>query len=284
MPLGDEDLREDGRPGAPGPAGAPGIIDVTVVADAPDGAGIIDVTAVPETPDVDAAREASVPDEARVRLWGPPSGGRAVTLWEHLPPGDGEGASTGIEPTPLGPPADERRHRPPALVGMALAGALLLLGLVAVTGWPGTEGSDSLTNQFGPGGPGATGRDGRPVDLPPSQPATPVSFAPSGNVVRPEPRRARIVDPRSGEEVIVDLPPGTTVDTTTGQVVVKVTGTPTTIGTSTTGRPTTTTTHATTTTTEETTTTTEATTTTTVEETTTTTVVEPPPPPEDPGP
>jgi hypothetical protein len=160
------------------------------------------------------------------------------------------------------------------VVGVALAAAVLLAGLVAATAWPSSDTTGSLANQFGPGTPGPTDGDGRPVDLPPSQPATPVSFAPSGDVVRPEARRARVVDPRSGRDVIVDLPPGSTVDTTSGQVVVRVTGSPTTSIV----RPTTTTTHApTTTTTEDTTTTstTEEPTTTTEEPTTTTETVPP---------
>jgi hypothetical protein len=289
MPLGNEELRKDGRAGAPRLADAPGVIEATVVAEspetpaseAPDVVDVVDVGEVGEVVEVPALP--AVPDGAHVPLWGPPSTGR-VARWEEPPPADGEGSGTAIEPAPLAPPADERRYRPPALFGMALAGAVLLLGLVAITGLPGTERSDSLANRFGPNDPGPTDSDGRPIDLPPSQPATPVSFAPSGDVVRPEPRRARIVDPDSGRDVIVDLPPGTTVDTSSGRVVVRVTGTATTAGTSTTSRPTSTTAQATTTTTEEPTTTTteEPTTTTTVEQTTTTT--EPPPPPPEPGP
>jgi hypothetical protein len=261
MPLGNEELREEGRTGAPDLAGAPGIIEATVVAEgpvareAPDAPRVVDLRTTPDVP--------------RVPLWGPPSRGGAVAPWEQAPTdSDGNDASKAVEPAPLGPPVDEPRHRRTVLVGVALVGAALLLGVVAVTAWPSTEGTDSVANRFGPGNSGPTDDDGRPVDLPPSQPATPVSFAPGGEVVRPEPRRARVVDRRSGEAVIVDLPPGTRVDSATGQVVVRVTGTPTSIPTSTT---TTTTRESTTTTTEDPTTTTEGTTTTTVEEPTTTT-------------
>lgn len=247
VPLGDEELLEEGRTATPDLAGAPGIIEATVVAEAPG---------PPRTP--------------RVPLWGPPSRGGGVALWEQARPGDGVGPGSSVEPVPLGPPIEKPRRRRTALVGVALTGAVLLLGVVAVTGWAGTDGADSVANRFGPDGPGPTDDDGRPVELPPSQPATPVSFAPTGEVVRPEPRRARVVDPRSGAEVIVDLPPGTRVDTATGQVVVRVTGTPTSIRTSTTVRPTTTI-ASTSSTTEGTTSTTEGTTTTTVEEPTTTT-------------
>jgi hypothetical protein len=263
MPLGNEELREEGRTGTPGLAGAPGIIEATVVAESP-----------------------GAPTAPHVPLWGPPSRGGTLALWEQPPPGDGDAtdastdaappASKAVEPVPLRRPLYEPRHRRAPVVGVALAGAVLLLGLVAVTGWPGTEGTDSVANQFGPGDPGPTGQNGRPVDLPPSQPATPVVFAPSGDVVRPEPRRARIVDPRSGRDVIVDLPPGTTVNTATGQVVVRVTGTPTSITPTSTTRPATTTStvESTTSTTEDTTTTTEDTSTTTTTEDTTTTTSE----------
>jgi hypothetical protein len=269
MPLGDEELRTDDGSGTPGPAAAPGVIEAVVLSEEPGVPAEESRAQVPIIADAGA-----YPEVAHVPLWGPPSGGRAVARWQQAAPADGDGdgsGSTAIEPAPLAPAGGERRHRTPALVGVALAGAVLLAGLVAVTAWPGTDTPRSLANQFGPGNPGPTDSDGRPIDLPPSQPATPVSFAPSGDVVRPEPRRARIIDPHSGHEVIVDLPPGTTVDTTTGQVVVKVTGTPTTVGrTTSTSRPATTTTTESTTTTEDTTTTTEDTTTSTIEETTTT--------------
>jgi hypothetical protein len=273
MPLGDEELRTEHGSGTSGPAAAPGVIEAVVLSEEP---GVPAEDARADVPII--ADAGAYPDVAHVPLWGPPSGGRAVARWQQASPADGDGdgsASTAIEPAPLALAGDERRRRTPAVVGVALAGAMLLAGLVAVAAWPGTDTTSSLANRFGPGNPGPTDGEGRPVDLPPSQPATPVSFAPSGDVVRPEPRRARIIDPRSGEPVIVDLPPGTTVDTTTGRVVVRVTGTPTSISlpaTTTTSRPTsTTTTTQNTTTTEETTTTTEDTTTTSTTEDTTTT-------------
>jgi hypothetical protein len=58
----------------------------------------------------------------------------------------------------------------------------------------------------------------------PSQPAIPVSASASGEVVRPAPATARIIDPETGEEVVISLPPGTTV--IDGEVVpVESTGT-----------------------------------------------------------
>ena len=134
-----------------------------------------------------------------------------------------------------------------------------------------------------------TNEDGGSTTIPPSQPAIAVSFTTSGKIIRPAPVRARIIDPQTGEEVLVFLPPGSTV--VNGEVVpIRSIGTTpsggtattspgtgttgTTEGSSTTQTPTTTTSPATTepptTTTEATTTTTEAPTTTTEPATTTT--------------
>jgi hypothetical protein len=128
------------------------------------------------------------------------------------------------------------------------------------------------------------GEDGGPTTIPPSQPAVAVSFTRTGAIVRPAPSTARIVDPETGEDVVVPLPPGSTV--VDGEVVpIGSTGTTrpgstatTRPGTGTT-RPTTTTTRPTTTTTTGPTTTTTEPTTTTTEPTTTTTTTEVPPPP-----
>ena len=292
MRLGDEELWEDGRTGTWGVSSAPGIIEATIVSEEPAMPGAPEVLDAPEVVDVPEVRDApeirdvpsvaglrTTPDVPYVPLWGPPSRGGAGASWEHADPAEGDWsgvsteagrpASTGVEPAPLGPPVPERRYRRTALVGVTLAGAALLLGVVAVTTWPETEATESVANQFSPNVPGATGRDGAPAELPPSQPATPVSFAVSGDVVQPEPRRARIVDPRSGEDVVVDLPPGTRVDAATGQVVVRITGTPTSIRTSTTYSTTTTATTdpgSTSSTTEDTTPTTENPTTSSTEE------------------
>jgi hypothetical protein len=142
-----------------------------------------------------------------------------------------------------------------------------------------------------------TDSDGRTVDVPPSQPAGVVHLGADGSVLRPDPVRARIVDRETGIEILITLPPNTTIDAITGEVIPRPPGTsgPTTVttgptttsGPGTTGNPTTTgapttteepptTTEATTTTTEATTTTEEPTTTT---EATTTTEVPPTDPP-----
>jgi hypothetical protein len=128
-----------------------------------------------------------------------------------------------------------------------------------------------------------TGEDGAPTTIPPSQPAVAVSFTRTGAIVRPAPSTARIVDPETGEDVVVPLPPGSTVvdgevvpigstgTTRPGSTATTRPGSGTTQPTTTTTRPTTTTTTGpTTTTTEPTTTTTEPTTTTTDPTTTTT--------------
>src|SRR5262245_10977802 len=294
MPPGDGELWEEGRIGMPGPAGAPGIIEAATVSEDPamptapadvvevfevlEVFEVPEVVEVPEVPSVAGLR--TTPDVPHIPLWGPPSRGSAGPSWEQADP-DGSGiwseasrtASVPIEPVALGPPVRGRRYRRTVLVGVPLAGAVLLLGVVGMAAWPSTETTESVADQLGQDTAGPTDRDGAPAELPPSQPATPVSFGVTGDVVQPEPRRARIVDPRSGQDVVVDLPAGTTVDPATGQVVVRITGTPTSIRPSTT----TTTQGTTTSTTEDTTTTTEDTTTSTVEDPTTTETYPPSP-------
>ena len=188
------------------------------------------------------------------------------------------------EPAPL-PAIPDGRHDPatgdpataPPARGVRAAVAVgVAVVLVGAVGWINHDGS--LDGDFA--NPAAnrvtvpTDSDGRPADLPPSQPATPVSFAPSGEVVRPDPSRGRVVDPETGEDVVIPLLPGTVVDTTTGQVVVKPPGSGP-GGTATTTRPPTTpttrpTTSESTTPTTQATTTTQDPTTTTEDPTTTT--------------
>lgn len=70
-----------------------------------------------------------------------------------------------------------------------------------------------------------TDSDGRTVDLPPSQPAAVVTFGADGSVLRPDPVRARIVDRETGLEILITLPPNTTVDAITGAVIPRPPGT-----------------------------------------------------------
>jgi hypothetical protein len=172
-----------------------------------------------------------------------------------------------------GGPEDRRTQ---ALVGTAVAGGFVLLVLLAV----------GLTRMI----------DGRAASEPPAPP----TYRAASAQVSPAriPPTARIIDPETGEEVLVPLPPGSTViarevapigstgttrpgGTATNRPGTGTTGT-TSHGTSTTGNPTPsasppTTQDTTTTTTTEATTTTEIRTTT-IPSTTTTTDPVPPPP------
>ena len=76
-----------------------------------------------------------------------------------------------------------------------------------------------------------TDSDGRTVDVPPSQPASVVTFGADGTVLRPDPVRARVVDRQTGVEILITLPPNTTVDAITGAVIPRPPGTsgPTTV-------------------------------------------------------
>jgi len=195
----------------------------------------------------------------------------------------------------LGSGGPESR-RAQAQVGTLIAGAFVVLavGLARMSADGGTTGDElaaARTQRM------AIGEDSAATTIPPSQPAVAVSFTGTGQIIRPAPVTARIIDPETGEEVVVPLPPGSTV--VDGEVVPigsagtsgpgssgttrPGTGTTSTTagGSSTTKPPTTTTTTeptTTTTTTEPTTTTTttEPTTTTTTTEPTTTTTTETP--------
>jgi hypothetical protein len=57
----------------------------------------------------------------------------------------------------------------------------------------------------------AARENGASTTIPPSQPAVAGSFTKWGETTRPAPVRARILDPETGEEVLVSLPPGSTV-------------------------------------------------------------------------
>jgi hypothetical protein len=157
----------------------------------------------------------------------------------------------------------------------AAAAGVLAVGL----GWMNGDGRDSSLDDLAGSQAPRAGADGNvrgaPGEIPPSQPAVPVSFGEDGEVVRPEPGTARIIDPETGRELVITLPPGTAL--VGGQVVPKH-NVPTTSAGSGTTRPRTgtagvtggpITTGGTTSTSERTTTTSEATTTT-VEPTTTT--------------
>jgi hypothetical protein len=176
---------------------------------------------------------------------------------------------------------DERRgarHLVHGSVGETLLAAVIFAVAMGFT-WVNHGGDDSV-ELAAPSD--QTGENGASTTIPPSQPAVAVSFTRTGAIIRPAPSTARIVDPDTGEDVVVPLPPGSTVvdgevvpigstgTTRPGSTATTRLGNGTTRPTTTTTEPTTTTMGPTTTTTEPTTTTTEPTTTTTDPTTTTT--------------
>jgi hypothetical protein len=169
-------------------------------------------------------------------------------------------------------------------VGETLLAAVIFAVAMGFT-WV-NHGGDEPVELVAPSAQRTAGEKGSATTIPPSQPAIAVSFTRNGEIIRPAPVTARIIDPETGEEVVVPLPPGSTV--VDGEVVpIGSTGTTrpgstattrpgtgstsTTAGGSSTTRPPTTTT----TTTEPTTTTTASTTTTTAPTTTTETTTTP---------
>jgi hypothetical protein len=99
---------------------------------------------------------------------------------------------------------------------IAAAAVVLVLGLV----WLARDQrpTDRLVVPTAEGVTMPTNGEGEPIELPPSQPAVAVSFGADGQLLRPEPVRARVID-ESGTEVLVPLAPNTTVDTVTGEIV-----------------------------------------------------------------
>jgi hypothetical protein len=95
-------------------------------------------------------------------------------------------------------------------VGETLLAAVIFAVAMGFT-WVNHGGDDSVDLAAPPPQRTATGGAEAPGRIPPSQPAIPVSFTSSGEVIRPTALRARIIDPETGEDVVVPLPPGTTV-------------------------------------------------------------------------
>jgi hypothetical protein len=94
-------------------------------------------------------------------------------------------------------------------------------------------GGEADETAAGTGVPAAVNENREPDEVAPSQPAGVVSFSPSGEIIRQVPVTARIIDPETGEEVLVPLPAGFTVDD--GEVVPIGTGTTVRPGSPTTG-------------------------------------------------
>ena len=112
----------------------------------------------------------------------------------------------------MGPGPDGRRSgwkMPPQaqMRGLLIGGAFCLLafGLTRVSA--GGDAGDELASPLTRTASGDENRAG----IAPSQPAVAVRFSPLGEIIRPAPEKARIIDPETGEELLITLPPGTTV-------------------------------------------------------------------------
>jgi hypothetical protein len=101
--------------------------------------------------------------------------------------------------------ARRQAHGP---VGETLLAAVIFAVAMGVT-WL-SQGGDEPVELAAPTGRTAD-QERASSAIPPSQPATAVSFTPTGEIVRPTPVAARIIDPETGEEVLIPLPPGSTV-------------------------------------------------------------------------
>jgi hypothetical protein len=107
--------------------------------------------------------------------------------------------------------ADDERRGPRNLVHGSVGETLLAAVIFAVAmgfTWVNHGGDDSV-ELAAPSD--QTGENGASTTIPPSQPAVAVSFSRTGAIIRPAPTTARIIDPDTGEEVVVPLPPGSTV-------------------------------------------------------------------------
>jgi hypothetical protein len=115
---------------------------------------------------------------------------------------------------------DDEPRRERLLAHRSVVETLLAAVIFAVAmgfTWVNHGGDDSVDLAAPPTRRTATGGDEASGSVPPSQPAIPVSFTSSGAFIRPAPVTARIVDPETGQPVVVPLPPGSTV--VDGQIV-----------------------------------------------------------------
>jgi|RhiMethySRZTD1v2_1073278.scaffolds.fasta_scaffold15767_2 hypothetical protein len=145
-------------------------------------------------------------------------------------------------PVALGEGSNEMGGAPSPYVGAGVIAAGLVVLVVGVIYLNRDQTPTRLAMPTADGVTLPVDRDGRPVDVPPSQPATAVAFGAGGEILRPDPVRARIIDEDSGLEILITLPPNTTIDTVTGTLVPRrttgTTGTPGTPGTDPTTGPT----------------------------------------------
>ena len=101
------------------------------------------------------------------------------------------------------------RHLARRSVAETLLAALIFAVAMGFT-WV-NQGGDDPVELAAPSAQRAASENGGSTTIPPTQPAIAVRFTKSGETTRPAPVRARIIDPETGEEVLVSLPPGSTV-------------------------------------------------------------------------
>jgi hypothetical protein len=94
-------------------------------------------------------------------------------------------------------------------VGETLLAAVIFAVAMGFT-WV-NHGGDDTVELAAPSAQQTASENGAATTIPPSQPAVAVSFTGTGQIIRPAPVTARIIDPETGEEVVVPLPPGSTV-------------------------------------------------------------------------
>lgn len=149
----------------------------------------------------------------RSRRW--PHGALRLARWSTALHDDGvslgEGGSFGA-PTPS------------PYVGAGVIAAGLVVLVVGVVYLNRTDEPPRLVMPTSDGVTPPTDSDGRTVDVPPSQPAGVVRLGIDGSVLRPDPVRARIIDRETGAEILIRLPPNTTIDAITGDVIARPPG------------------------------------------------------------
>jgi hypothetical protein len=115
-----------------------------------------------------------------------------------------------------GPPQESMRQTMAGATMFSVAIGVAAIG--AGLSWISNDGGGGADETAAPSGVSAVVNENRErAEIGPSQPAGVVSFSPSGQIIRQVPLTARIIDPETGEEVLVPLPTGFTVDD--GEVV-----------------------------------------------------------------
>lgn len=156
----------------------------------------------------------------RVRRW-PRSAGR-LARWANTLHDDGVSLEAG---------GSVRAAAPSPYVGAGVIAAGLVVLVVGVVFLNRSDEPPRLAMPASDGITPPTDSDGRTVDVPPSQPAGVVHLGTDGSVLRPDPVRARVIDRETGAEILIRLPPNSTVDAITGAIIPRPPGTsgPTTV-------------------------------------------------------